>query len=93
MNVKYFPYFCRANYPEIRGESDELLIELGEHFKKYLEDKFKDNLDKLEPIWDIDLMKIIMNQGHPLKINGYHPALLIHFSEFIEKQKNEHPTE
>jgi hypothetical protein len=38
-------------------------------------------------------MKVIMNQGHPLKINGYHPALLIHFSEFIEEQKNKQPLE
>ena len=89
MNTQYFPHFCRANFPETQNESNELLIEMGNHFKEYLEDKFKDNMDKLEPIWNIDPMKVIMQMGHPFKTNGYHPALLIHFSQFVEKIKKE----
>ena len=89
MNTEFFPHFCRVNFPEISNESNELLIELGNHFKSYLEEKFKDNMDKLDSIWNIDMLNVIMQQGHPLRINGYHPALLIHFQQFVEKVKKD----
>jgi hypothetical protein len=92
MNTEYFPHFVRLNYPSIGSEPNELLIELGSEFKKYLEETFKDNKDKLEPIWDIEPKKIIMNQINksPFTINGYHPALIIHFEKFVEKVKKEY---
>lgn len=89
MDTQYFPLFCRANSKELQKESNELLIELGNYFKEYLQEKFADKMDILEPIWDINPIKVIMQQGNPLRINGYHPALLIHFSDFIEKMKSE----
>jgi hypothetical protein len=84
MDVKYFPNFCRANFKGLQNESNELLIELGDHFKEYLQEKFADKMEKLEPIWDINPINVIMEQGHPIKINGYHPALLLHFIEFLD---------
>lgn len=91
MDTQYFPHFCRANFKELQNEPNEMLIELGEHFKEYLQKKFEDKMDKLESIWDISPIKVIMQQGHPLKMNGYHPALLLHFSDFITKMNSEHP--
>ena len=92
MNTEYFPHFVRLNYPSIGNETNELLIELGSEFKKYLEETFKDNKEKLEPIWDIEPKKVIMNQINksPFTINGYHPALIIHFEKFVEKVKEEY---
>ncbi len=91
MDTQYFPHFIRANYPLLKDETNELLIELGDEFKKYLEEKFANDMDKLKPIWDIEPKTVIMNQVNrsPFKINGYHPALLIHFSDFVTKMKNE----
>jgi hypothetical protein len=91
MDTQHFPHFIRANYPVLKNETNELLIELGDEFKKYLEEKFANDMDKLKPIWDIEPKTVIMNQvkRSPFTMNGYHPALLIHFSDFVTKMKNE----
>ncbi len=91
MNTQYFPHFIRANYPVLKDETNELLIELGEAFKEYLTAEFKDKMDKLEPIWNIDARTIVMNQVNqtPFLIKGYHPALILHFEEFFKKMKRE----
>jgi hypothetical protein len=91
MNLEYFPHFIRANYPVIANESNEDLMEIGIEFKKYLEEKFKDNMDKLKPIWNIDAKTVIMSriEREPFTMNGYHPALIIHFGNFVEKMNKE----
>jgi len=40
-------------------------------------------MEKLAPIWDINPKTVIMKVGHPFRHNGYHPALLLHFTDFI----------
>lgn len=89
MDLQFFPHFVRANYPVISNESNEDLIEIGTNFKKYLEETFKDNQNKLEAIWDISDKTVVMNQVKqiPFLVNGYHPALIVHFGEFIDKMK------
>ncbi len=91
MNIEHFPHFMRANFPMVANESNEDLMEVGTEFKKYLLEKFADKMDKLEPIWDIEPKTVIMSQvrKEPFKVNGYHPALFIHFNNFIEKSKLE----
>lgn len=66
--------------------SEDAITTIGVGFKEYLEKKFKGKEDKLEPIWNIDAAKVVMNQVNkePFKVNGYHPALLIHFQEFCK---------
>lgn len=92
MNVQYFPTFIRMNYPGLRGESNDLLIELGREFKAYLEGVFKGELKKLEPIWDIELASVAWRQmWDPFCMNGYDPVFILHFGEFIEKMKKENP--
>lgn len=92
MNLDYFPAFIRINYPELRGESNALLIELGKEFKKYLKEVFKENLKKLEPIWDIDPKTVVWKQmTDPFSFKGYHPALLLHLCDFMDKMKKENP--
>lgn len=90
MNLKYFPHFIRKNYTDFKASNDEIM-EVGVEFKEYLQDIFKYSMDKLEPIWNIDAKTVIMNQVNntPFLVNGYHPALIIHFERFIEKVKKE----
>ena len=64
----------------------EEFTELGEMFKKYLEERFKDNIDKLEKIWKIDPINVIPNMDNPLRTNGYHPALILHFHNFCKNE-------
>lgn len=91
MNIQYFPHFIRSNYKVLDNEPNELLIELGTEFKKYLEDKFKNNIEKLDDIWNINPHHIIMMQVNksPFRINGYHPVLIYHFEEFFKKGAEE----
>lgn len=88
MNLEYFPHFLKSNYPSSSSFSDEEVAEIGVAFKQYLEDTFKSNPDKLEKIWKIDARDVIMHQvnKHPFMVNGYHPALILHFDKFIKQQ-------
>lgn len=83
MNLQYFPHFIRKNYPDFEI-TNEAAIEIGEGFKSYLQDKYKGREDKLEKAWDISPIKVIMNDGHPFKTNGYEHALVIHFMDYIK---------
>jgi len=92
MNLEFFPHFLRSNFPMVKSElSEEAITTIGVGFKKYLEKKFEGKEDNLEPIWNIDANKVIMNQVNkePFKVNGYHPALLIHFQEFCKAFSDE----
>lgn len=88
MDLQYFPHFIRKNFPEVPG-TNEQFIEIGEEFKAYLEETFKGKEDKLVDIWDISPLAVIGNSEAPFKINGYHPALIIHWHAFIEKMQKE----
>ena len=85
MDLQYFPHFIRKNYPEIADITNEEINEIGLQFKEYIKEVYKDSQDKLDKIWDISPMKVIMNSEHPLKTNGYEPALIIHFGNYVKK--------
>ena len=87
MKTEFFPNFLRAQYPHVDIENKEA-IEIGEKFKQYLKEKFKGEEEKLNTIWNISPIKIIINMNHPLKMKGYEPAFIYHFTEFIEKEKS-----
>jgi len=90
MNVMFFPAFIRMNYPELRNEKNDVLFALGDEFKKYLKEVFKEDFRKLEKIWDIEIGTIVMNKMRdPFSINGYDPVFILHFGEFCKKMKEE----
>jgi len=95
MNTEYFPHFIRANYPNMTGETNELLVEFGDEFKKYLVEKFASNPEKLETFWNIDPKTVVMNmvKNSPFLINGYSPALILHLDEFVKEQIKKGPPE
>ena len=88
MDTQWFPHFLRKNYPKIEVTNEEA-IEIGEEFKEYLQEVFKDEESKLNEIWDISPKKVIFNQDHPFKVNGYDPVLIIHFDLFVQKMKKQ----
>ena len=88
MDLNYFPHFIRKNFPEVPG-TNEQFIEIGKEFKAYLSETYKGKEDKLEKIWDISPMNVIKNDGLPFRVNGYEPALLVHWSLCIEKMQKE----
>ena len=87
MDTQYFPHFIRANFDHFEITNEDA-IEIGDSFKEYLLEKFQGKEDKLEPIWDISPLTVIKNDGRPDKVHGYHPALLVHFTNFVEYHKN-----
>lgn len=94
MNLQYFPQFIRINFPGAALQSNEQINALGEEFKKYLQDKFSNKPDKLETIWNIDPLKVLQTKfKDQLSVNGYHPALIIHFTDFIKKMMAEEEQE
>ena len=89
MNTQYFPHFIRMIYPNVPMNNEDA-IEIGDRFKNYLENKFADDMNKLQDIWDINPITIIKNMGSPLKTNGYHPAFVFHFTDFCKQQSTLH---
>jgi hypothetical protein len=80
MEKELFRFFFRKNY-KVEVSNDDL-DEIGKAFNKYLKEKCNpEALEKFMPKSSIDVM---MNQEHPLKHNGFHPALLIHFDDFVK---------
>lgn len=83
--VDLFRYFLRKNYKEIEMTNEEC-DGLGEDFYKYLralnltEEQKKNILPK-------NTFDVILNADHPLRTNGFPPAYVLHFAEYVEKEK------
>lgn len=84
---EWFRFFIRKNYPKAAGFSNNILDELSEEFDKYLRSKL--NEYQLKTILPESIMDIIKNMDHPLKRNGFHPALFIHFDDFLKAKIKE----
>ena len=85
MELQYFPNFFRSHFGELEEQpSNEDLKIIGQSFKEYLEDVFKDKT-KLSEIWDISPKSVIQRIGQPFFIKGYSPVLCLHFTEFVKK--------
>lgn len=77
----------RANFPEIKNESNEALLEVGQAFTKYLQDKFRGKEDTLKKISDIDPKTVVWRliNKDPFAVNGYDPVLVLHFTQFVKE--------
>lgn len=86
-SINLFRYFLRKEYKDIEITNEEC-DELNVEFHKYLTDlklseKQKENII---PKGEID---IIINSNNPLTINGFSPAYVYHFNEFVRKMRDE----
>ena len=80
-----FRFFIRKNWKHNDLSNDEL-DDLGEEFEKYLNEKLsKDAWDKIVPK---DPQEVIRDMDHPLKENGFHPAFMLHFMDFLKIMKD-----
>jgi len=80
-----FRYFVRKNYPTVEITNEEL-DELCTGFNQYLKDLNLSDEAKSKIIPKNE-MEVILNSDHPLKQNGFHSALLLHFDQFIAKMQ------
>ena len=80
-----FRYFVRKNYPTVEI-SNEDLDEVCTGFNEYLKDLNLSDETKSKIIPKNE-MEVILNSDHPLKQNGFHSALLLHFDQFIAKMQ------
>ena len=83
--VGLFRFFLRKNYEGIEINNDDC-DELGEEFYKYLRD-LNLNEEQRKNILPKNTFDVILNADHPLRINGFPPAYVLHFTQFVEQQK------
>ena len=90
MDTQFFPHFLRKMYGRDIQITNAQAIELGGEFKAYLTEKLKDvPAEKLEEIWDISPMTVLKRDGKMPFTEGYHPGLILHFSNFIAELEHE----
>ena len=83
-----FRYFIRKNFVEAGKEmSNEDIDELGIEFHKYLDEKL--NEEQKQKILPKSPMEVIMNMEHPLKRNGFEPAYVLHFTQWVELMQSQ----
>jgi hypothetical protein len=76
---KVFRYFIRKNFPEIGSEmSNEDIDEVEIEFHKHLDNKLSEA--QKEIILPKNATQILMQSEHPLKVNGFEPAYVLHFT-------------
>lgn len=85
MSSTLFRYFVRKNYLTVEITNEEL-DELYNGFNQYLKDLNLSEEAKSKFIPKNE-MEVILNSDHPLKHNGFHSALLLHFNQFIVKMQ------
>lgn len=83
-----FRYFIRKNFPEAGNEMSNIQIDkMGEDFHKYLDNKLDD--EQKEKVVPKNAMDVIMNSDHPLKQNGFEPAYVLHFTQWVSEFNEE----
>lgn len=88
MDKAIFKHFLLMNYSQVLFPLEEEEIELIlETFNQYLTQKCTP--EQLEKFIPKTLVDVLLKANHPLCIRGFHPALTIHFDNFI-KQAVEH---
>lgn len=81
MSSSLFRFFIRKNYKELEIENEEIDA-IGIAFSEYLKNKLTDEqLERIVPKSEID---VIMTADSLLRESGFHPALVLHFMEFVK---------
>jgi flagellar biosynthesis protein FliP len=81
--VRLFYFFIRKNFPEANATNEEI-DEINKAFSEYLINKCtQEQLNNFMPKSEAD---VIFNTEHPFRMNGFHPAFVYHYSEFVQQQ-------
>jgi len=84
MITEIFRYFVRKNFSvSFEKVSNEDIDKIGIQFHKYLDDKLN---EKQKSILPTNIADILINSEHPLKQNGFDPAYVCHFIQWIEQE-------
>jgi hypothetical protein len=83
--VDLFRYFLRKLYKDVEM-SNEDIDEIGEGFYEYLREL---NLtqEQKQNILPKDTFDVILNSNHPFRTEGFPPAYVLHFTQYVEQQK------
>ena len=79
-----FRYFIRKNFPEIGDMSNEEIDQIGVEFHNHLDTKLNDEQKKR--VLPKSAVDVAMNSDHPFKSNGFEPAYLLHFTQWVKDQ-------
>jgi len=79
-----FRYFIRKNFPEIGDMSNEEIDQIGVEFHNHLDTKLNDEQKKR--VLPKSAVDVVMNSDHPFKTNGFEPAYVLHFTQWIKEQ-------
>jgi len=80
-----FRYFIRIQFPDIKDQlTNDDLDALNEGFNEYLNKIPEEKRNNFLPNKETDL---IVNITNPLYFNGFHPAFVLHFTEFIKTEQ------
>ena len=78
-----FRFFLRINFPDMTITNDEC-DQINIDFSEYLRNKCTDKqLLNFIPQSEVHVM---LRQQHLLMINGFDPAFVYHFTEFVDEQ-------
>lgn len=82
-----FRVFIRSQYKGIDWSNDEC-DEVGIGFAEYL-DQLNLTHEQKKNILPISEVDVVMNLEHPLRMNGFHAAYVLHFTRYVEKVQKE----
>lgn len=83
-----FRFFIRKSFPEIGNKlSNEEIDGMGIVFHEHLDRKLSD--EQKEKVLPKSATEVIMKIGHPFTTNGFEPAYVLHFTQWIKEQLEE----
>jgi len=86
--LTWFYHFMRSNFPEATKEvSGTVLSDVSFMFSDYLDKLPEDLYKEIVPCSNVDVI-MKMTAPPPFYENGYHPALVAHFHQFLEQSKS-----
>jgi hypothetical protein len=83
-----FRFFIRKNFPKIGNQlSNEEIYGMGVVFHEHLDGKLSE--EQKEKVLPKSAGEVIMKIGHPFTTNGFEPAYVLHFTQWIKEQLEE----
>jgi hypothetical protein len=82
MEKETFRYFLRKVHG-LTEPTNEECDEICDSFMTYLNNKCTPK--QLDNFMPQSVVEVVMGQGNPFKMDGFHPAFVLHFQEYVKK--------